>query len=194
MADNNTEAQQVEKNEQLTDEEKKKKKEEKMRAKEQRRVEVKQREKEKKKLKKEAEKKENVGQDKKVKKEEEKGAKPNKEGIEFKKETNFADWYTQVITKSEMIEYHDVSGCYILRPWSFQIWDMIREFVDMEIKKLGVQNAYFPMFVKKKWLELETEHLEGFSPEVCLFLLHLPLLTTRNTGCMGYTCWRHSNV
>ena len=51
--------------------------------------------------------------------------------------------------KSEMIEYYDVSGCYIYRPWSFSIWDLIKDWFDAEIKKTGVENAYFPMFVSQ---------------------------------------------
>lgn len=47
-------------------------------------------------------------------------------GLETKKEENFAEWYSQVITKAEMIEYYDVSGCYVLRPWSFAIWERIQ--------------------------------------------------------------------
>ncbi len=46
-------------------------------------------------------------------------------GIEVTKEKNLSDWYSQVITKAEMVEYYDVSGCYILRPWSFSIWEKI---------------------------------------------------------------------
>jgi prolyl-tRNA synthetase len=65
-----------------------------------------------------------------------------------------------------MIEYYDISGCYILRPWSFAIWEGIQGFFDKEIKALGVQNAYFPLFVAKSALEAEKEHVEGFSPEV----------------------------
>ncbi|CAB1431648.1 unnamed protein product [Pleuronectes platessa] len=57
-------------------------------------------------------------------------------GLEAKKEENLADWYSQVITKAEMIEYYDVSGCYVLRPWAFSIWESIKEFFDREIKKL----------------------------------------------------------
>lgn len=70
-------------------------------------------------------------------------------GLEAQKETDLPDWYSQVITKGEMIEYYDVSGCYILRPWSYGIWDMIREFLSTEIKKLGVKDCYFPIFVSK---------------------------------------------
>jgi prolyl-tRNA synthetase len=87
-------------------------------------------------------------------------------GMEAEKEKNFADWYTQVITKSEMIEYYDVSGCYILRPWSFSIWEEIQHFFDSEIKKLGVQNSYFPLFVSERALNAEKDHVEGFAPEV----------------------------
>uniref|UniRef100_A0A8D3AHW1 Bifunctional glutamate/proline--tRNA ligase n=1 Tax=Scophthalmus maximus TaxID=52904 RepID=A0A8D3AHW1_SCOMX len=87
-------------------------------------------------------------------------------GLEAKKEENLADWYSQVITKAEMIEYYDVSGCYVLRPWSYSIWEAIKEFFDREIKKLGVQNCYFPMFVSQAALEKEKSHIEDFAPEV----------------------------
>nr|XP_046260390.1 bifunctional glutamate/proline--tRNA ligase isoform X2 [Scatophagus argus] len=87
-------------------------------------------------------------------------------GLEAKKEENLADWYSQVITKAEMIEYYDVSGCYVLRPWSFAIWEAIKEFFDREIKKLGVENCYFPMFVSQAALEKEKSHIEDFAPEV----------------------------
>ncbi|XP_033838940.1 bifunctional glutamate/proline--tRNA ligase isoform X2 [Periophthalmus magnuspinnatus] len=87
-------------------------------------------------------------------------------GLEAKKEENLADWYSQVITKAEMIEYYDVSGCYVLRPWSFAIWEAIKDYFDREIKKLGVENCYFPMFVSQAALEKEKTHIEDFAPEV----------------------------
>lgn len=87
-------------------------------------------------------------------------------GLEAKKEENLADWFSQVITKSEMIEYYDVSGCYVLRPWSFAIWESIKNFFDPEIKKLGVENCYFPMFVSQAALEKEKSHIADFAPEV----------------------------
>lgn len=65
-----------------------------------------------------------------------------------------------------MIEYYDVSGCYVLRPWSYSIWDAIKEFFDREIKKLGVENCYFPMFVSQAALEKEKTHIADFAPEV----------------------------
>ncbi|XP_048699172.2 bifunctional glutamate/proline--tRNA ligase isoform X3 [Caretta caretta] len=87
-------------------------------------------------------------------------------GLEAKKEENLSDWFSQVITKSEMIEYYDVSGCYILRPWTFFIWETIKDFFDGEIKKLGVENCYFPMFVSQAALEKEKTHIADFAPEV----------------------------
>ncbi|XP_078505923.1 bifunctional glutamate/proline--tRNA ligase isoform X2 [Lissotriton helveticus] len=87
-------------------------------------------------------------------------------GLEAAKEENLAEWYSQVITKSELIEYYDVSGCYILRPWAFAIWESIKNFFDEEIKKLGVENCYFPMFVSQAALEKEKSHIADFAPEV----------------------------
>ncbi|XP_037079288.1 bifunctional glutamate/proline--tRNA ligase-like, partial [Pollicipes pollicipes] len=87
-------------------------------------------------------------------------------GMEAKKNEALSDWYSQVITKSEMIEYYDVSGCYILRPWAYAIWEAIKDFFDGEIKKLGVENCYFPIFVSHAALEKEKTHIADFAPEV----------------------------
>ena len=102
----------------------------------------------------------------KPKKEETKKEGQHELGIEYTRENNFSKWYSQVITKSEMIEYYDISGCYILRPASFFIWERITEFFDKSIKEIGVQNCYFPMFVTEAALNKEKNHVEGFSPEV----------------------------
>ena len=82
------------------------------------------------------------------------------------KSENFSQWYSEVITKAELIEYYDISGCYILRPWSFNIWEQIKDKFDGLIKTIGVQNCYFPMFVSEKALNTEKDHVEGFAPEV----------------------------
>jgi prolyl-tRNA synthetase len=87
-------------------------------------------------------------------------------GLSAKKEDDFANWYTQAITLSEMIDYSDISGCYILRPWSYFIWESIQKWFDDQIKQLGVQNTYFPLFVSERALNTEKEHVEGFAPEV----------------------------
>ena len=87
-------------------------------------------------------------------------------GLSAKKEEDFASWYTQAITFSEMIDYSDISGCYILRPWAYFIWEQIQSWFDEQIKALGVQNTYFPMFVSERALNTEKDHVEGFAPEV----------------------------
>jgi len=87
-------------------------------------------------------------------------------GLTVKKEDNFPEWYTQVIQKSELIEYYDVSGCYILRPAAYFMWEQMQEWFNGELKKLGVKNSYFPLFVTRHALETEATHVEDFSPEV----------------------------
>ncbi|KAK6463356.1 hypothetical protein DFJ63DRAFT_286460 [Scheffersomyces coipomensis] len=87
-------------------------------------------------------------------------------GITVDKAKDFSNWYSQVVVKGEMLDYYDVSGCYILRPNSYAVWEEIQDWFNIEIKKLGVQNSYFPMFVSAKVLEKEKDHIEGFAPEV----------------------------
>lgn len=87
-------------------------------------------------------------------------------GITVKKADNFSEWYTQMLTKGKFIEYYDISGCYVLLPNSFSIWEHIQSSLDKEFKKIGIKNAYFPLFISEANLEKETNHLEGFAPEV----------------------------
>ena len=60
------------------------------------------------------------------------------------KEEDFSTWYSDTILKSEMIEYYEISGCYILRPWSYSIWEIIQKCFDDKIKTIGVENSCFP--------------------------------------------------
>lgn len=87
-------------------------------------------------------------------------------GITVDKAKDFSSWYSQIVTKGEMLDYYDVSGCYILRPNSYSVWETIQEWFNLRIKKMGVQNSYFPMFVSSRVLEKEKDHIEGFAPEV----------------------------
>lgn len=47
-------------------------------------------------------------------------------GINVRKDGDFADWYQQVLRKGDMLDYYDVSGCYILKPWSYTVWQSIQ--------------------------------------------------------------------
>lgn len=58
------------------------------------------------------------------------------------------------------------AGCYILRPWAFKVWEIIQRWFDDNIKKAGVENAYFPLFVTEEALKAEKDHVEGFAAEV----------------------------
>ncbi|MFH1505485.1 MAG: proline--tRNA ligase [archaeon] len=87
-------------------------------------------------------------------------------GITVKKDDNFSEWYTQVMLKAELADYSAVSGCMVLRPYSYSIWEKVKAELDKRFKKEGVENAYFPLFIPEKLLLKEQEHVKGFSPEV----------------------------
>ena len=86
--------------------------------------------------------------------------------ISIKKEDKHAEWYVQVITKSNLISYTNVSGCYILKPRAYAIWENIKKHLSLEFKKRNVQEAYFPLLIPENLLTKEKEHVEGFNPEV----------------------------
>ena len=90
----------------------------------------------------------------------------NKDGITTTRAADFSQWYSEVVTKGGMIRYHDISGCYILRPPTMFIWETIQEYMNKGMRRLGVRNSSFPLFVSKDALEREKDHIEGFSPEV----------------------------
>ena len=83
-----------------------------------------------------------------------------------KKSENFDEWYTQLILKSEVADYSPVSGCMVFRPSGYAIWENIQRATDAEFKRIGIQNVYFPLFIPERLLKKESEHVEGFSPEV----------------------------
>ncbi|KAL2829256.1 hypothetical protein BDW59DRAFT_38481 [Aspergillus cavernicola] len=87
-------------------------------------------------------------------------------GIDVSKEEDFPGWYQQVLTKGDMLDYYDVSGCYILKPASYSIWEEIQQWFNTHIKKMGVKNCSFPLFVSEDVLQREKDHIEGFAAEV----------------------------
>ncbi|GIL72508.1 hypothetical protein Vretimale_4295 [Volvox reticuliferus] len=87
-------------------------------------------------------------------------------GLKNGKKDNFGEWYSELVVASELISYYDVSGCYILRPWAYAMWEVVQAWFDKRIKQLGVQNSYFPLFITEDVLNTEKDHVEGFAPEV----------------------------
>ncbi len=87
-------------------------------------------------------------------------------GITAKKDKDFSEWYSQLIMKSELVDYTSVSGCFAFRPYGYAIWEKIVAEVDSRLKKMGVKNVYFPLFIPEKLLKKEQQHVKGFAPEV----------------------------
>ncbi|GKE32668.1 proline--tRNA ligase, cytoplasmic [Tanacetum coccineum] len=87
-------------------------------------------------------------------------------GLTNTKDGNFGDWYSEVVTKGEMIDYYDISGCYVLRPRTMFIWKTMLDFFDAKITKMKVKPCYFPLFVSDTVLQKEKDHIVGFAPEV----------------------------
>ena len=87
-------------------------------------------------------------------------------GITVKKSEDFSEWYTQAVAKAELADYTKVSGCLVLRPYGYAIWEKMVKEVDARLKKMGVQNCYFPLFIPESLLKKEEQHIKGFAPEV----------------------------
>ena len=81
-------------------------------------------------------------------------------------EEDFAQWYTDVVKKAELIDYSSIRGCMILRPNGYAIWENIQKELDRIFKGTGVENGYMPMFIPESLLQKEKDHIEGFAPEV----------------------------
>ena len=79
---------------------------------------------------------------------------------------DFAQWYTDVVRKAELVEYSNVKGCMIIRPNGYAIWENIQKRLDAMFKETGVENVYMPMFIPESLLQKEKDHVEGFAPEV----------------------------
>jgi len=82
------------------------------------------------------------------------------------KSEDFSRWYVDVIKKAELADYAPMKGMMVIRPYGYAVWEHIQHLLDKRIKESGHVNAYFPLFIPDSFLQKETEHLEGFSPEV----------------------------
>lgn len=82
------------------------------------------------------------------------------------KKTEFSEWYTQIIIQTKLLDYYPISGCYIMLPFSYKMWEIIQSYVDNKLKKINVDNVYFPLLIPSTYLNKESSHIEGFTPEV----------------------------
>lgn len=81
-------------------------------------------------------------------------------------EVDFPQWYTDVIRKTDMVDYSPVKGFMVIKPYGYAIWENIQKYMDKRFKETGHKNMYFPLLIPESLLKKEAEHVEGFAPEV----------------------------
>lgn len=81
---------------------------------------------------------------------------------------DFPQWYTDVVLKTQLVDYGPVKGTMVIRPYGYEIWENIQHEMDKRFKATGHKNAYFPLFIPYSFLVKEADHVEGFAPEVAL--------------------------
>jgi prolyl-tRNA synthetase len=79
---------------------------------------------------------------------------------------DFGRWYIDVVRRAELADYSPVKGCMVIRPYGYAIWELMQQGLDKRFKATGHVNAYFPLFIPQSLLMKETEHVEGFAPQV----------------------------
>ena len=94
-----------------------------------------------------------------------------KTGITPTREEDYPEWYQQVIKAADLAENSTVRGCMVIKPWGYGIWENMQKALDQMFKDTGHENAYFPLFIPKSFLEKEAEHVEGFAKE-CAIVTH----------------------
>lgn len=95
-----------------------------------------------------------------------------KNALNLTREENFAGWYQGVISEADLAEESGVRGCMVIRPWGYGIWERIQKLMDTEIKALGAENTYFPLFIPLNYFEKEADHVEGFAKEMAVVTHH----------------------
>jgi prolyl-tRNA synthetase len=81
---------------------------------------------------------------------------------------DFSQWYQDVVLQAKLADYSPVKGCMVIRPNGYSIWERIQQEMNARIKKAGVRNAYFPMFIPESFIKKEADHVEGFAPQVAV--------------------------
>lgn len=96
-----------------------------------------------------------------------------------KRADNYSQWYNDLVSKADLAEQAPVRGCMVIKPYGFAIWEKMKEQLDKEFKKTGVQNAYFPLLIPKSFLSKEAEHVKGFAKE-CAVVTHYRLKSSED--------------
>ncbi len=92
--------------------------------------------------------------------------------LETSRSQNFAEWYQEVVRRSDMAETSAVRGCMVIKPWGYGIWELIQQQLDQRFKETGHENCYFPLFIPLDFIAKEAEHVEGFAKEMAVVTHH----------------------
>ncbi len=87
-------------------------------------------------------------------------------GITVSKDTDFSEWYTQVVLKAKLADYAPVKGLIVLRPDGYSIWESLRSTFDEKFSENGIRNGFLPILIPESLLGKEQKHFAGFNPEV----------------------------
>jgi prolyl-tRNA synthetase len=85
--------------------------------------------------------------------------------------TDFPEWYQDVVRKADLAESSPVAGCMTIKPYGYALWENMVRILDDAFKESGHQNLYFPALIPESYLQREAEHVEGFAPE-CAYVTH----------------------
>jgi prolyl-tRNA synthetase len=92
----------------------------------------------------------------------------NKNESITRQEDDFAQWYTDVCLKAELMDYSSVKGFIIYRPYGYAIWENIQKYLDEKFKDVGVENVYLPLVIPTSLFQKEKDHVVGFAPETLI--------------------------
>ena len=95
-------------------------------------------------------------------------------------EVDFAQWFTDVCKKAQLIDYSSIKGMFIYRPYGYAIWENIQQIMDKEFKKQGVENVYMPLLIPESLLQKEKDHVEGL------------LLSAHGSPWVAASAWKRS--
>ncbi len=97
-----------------------------------------------------------------------------------KQSENFSKWYTDVILEADLADYGPVKGTMVIKPYGYSLWTNVKNILNTKIEETGHENAYFPLFIPKSFLEKEAKHVEGFAKE-CAVVTHSKLISEDGT-------------
>ncbi len=86
--------------------------------------------------------------------------------------SNFSDWYNEIIKEAELCDLrYNLKGFIVFRPWAVITMKKMYSMYEKELERRGHLPALFPSLIPEEYILKESEHVEGFVPEV-LWVTH----------------------